>query len=62
LLIATEERVAARNEELGIHWTVFRPTPVYGRGKNKNITLIARLIRRFRFFSLIGSGKGCASP
>jgi nucleoside-diphosphate-sugar epimerase len=62
LLIAAEERVAARSEELGIHWTIFRPTLVYGCGMDKNITLIVRFIRRFGFFPLIGSGKGLRQP
>jgi nucleoside-diphosphate-sugar epimerase len=61
-MIAAEQHVAARSDELGIHWTIFRPTLVYGCGMDKNITLIARFIRRFGFFPLIGGGQGLRQP
>lgn len=61
-LIAAESNGVARSEELGIHWTIFRPTLVYGCGMDKNITLIVRFIHRFGFFPLIGSGKGLRQP
>ncbi len=61
-LIAAEERIARLREELGIQWTIFRPTLVYGCGMDKNITLIARFILRFGFFPLIGNGKGLRQP
>lgn len=51
-----EQAIAEFCEPRGIAWTVFRPTLIYGCGMDKNVTAIARLIRRFRFFPLIGGG------
>ena len=46
----------------GIAWRILRPTMIYGRGRDKNITEIARLIRRFGFFPLIGTAGGLRQP
>lgn len=48
--------------EYGIAWTIFRPTLVYGAGMDRNVTLIARLIRRYRCFPLLGSSRGLRQP
>jgi len=61
-LVEAEDRVAELCEDLGIRWTIFRPTLVYGCGMDKNIMLIARFIRRFGFFPLIGGGQGLRQP
>lgn len=45
-----------------IAWTLFRPTLIYGLGLDNNVTLIARFIRRFGFFPLVGPGKGLRQP
>ena len=46
----------------GIAWTIFRPTLVYGAGMDRNVTLIAELIRRYRCFPLLGSSRGLRQP
>jgi len=46
----------------GIAWTLFRPTLIYGCGIDKNVTFIAKFIRRFGFFSLLGQGTGLRQP
>ena len=62
-LIAAEEHVAAECERLGIAWTIFRPTLIYGgAGGDRNVADIARLIRRFGFFPLLGTGSGRRQP
>src|SRR5690606_38917999 len=45
-----------------IDWTIFRPTMVYSLGRDKNITTIARFIKRFQFFPLVGTGNGLRQP
>lgn len=45
-----------------IAWTIFRPTLIYGCGQDKNITVIAEFIRRFKFFPLIGEATGLRQP
>jgi nucleoside-diphosphate-sugar epimerase len=46
----------------GIEWIVLRPTLIYGLGRDKNIGEIARFIRRFRFFPLLGKANGRRQP
>jgi len=45
-----------------IAWTLFRPTLIYGCGRDRNITLLTQWIRRFGFFPLLGEGKGLRQP
>jgi nucleoside-diphosphate-sugar epimerase len=45
-----------------IHWTIFRPTLIYGCGRDKNVTVIARFLRRFRIFPLLGGDGGLRQP
>ncbi len=52
-------RWAAANE---IEWIILRPTLIYGYGRDKNITEIARFIRRFGFFPLLGAAHGLRQP
>ncbi|NJD05026.1 MAG: NAD-dependent epimerase/dehydratase family protein [Methylococcaceae bacterium] len=57
-----EAAIAEFCEPRNIAWTVFRPTLIYGCGMDKNVSAIARLIRRFRFFPLIGGEGGLRQP
>ena len=57
-----EEEIARRCDALGIHWTVFRPTLIYGVGLDKNICAIARFIERFGFFPVMAPGTGRRQP
>ncbi len=45
-----------------VKWVILRPTLIYGYGHDKNIAEIARFIRRFGFFPLLGSAKGLRQP
>lgn len=46
----------------GIAWVILRPTLIYGLGRDKNISEIARFIQRFGFFPLFGSANGLRQP
>ncbi|WP_096697355.1 NAD(P)-dependent oxidoreductase [Polaromonas sp. AER18D-145] len=62
-LIAAEDHVAAECERLGIAWTIFRPTLIYGgAGSDRNVADIARLIRKFGVFPVFGSASGRRQP
>ncbi len=62
-LIAAEEHVASACERLGMAWTIFRPTLIYGgSASDRNVADIARLIHRFGFFPLFGTGAGRRQP
>jgi nucleoside-diphosphate-sugar epimerase len=61
--IMQAERDLSRScEERGITLALLRPTLIYGCGLDQNISRIARLIRRFRFFPLAGSAAGLRQP
>lgn len=58
-------RLAAAEQSLmstSVDWTILRPTLIYGYGQDKNVALIARLIRRCSVFPLIGAGTGKRQP
>ena len=61
-LIDAEARVQAWAESRGIEWVVLRPTLIYGQEQDKNISEMARFIRRFGFFPLLGSAQGLRQP
>lgn len=61
-LIESEARVQEWAESRGIEWVVLRPTLIYGQGLDKNVSEIARFIRRFGFFPLLGSAQGQRQP
>jgi len=61
-LIESEARLQAWAEGQGIEWVVLRPTLIYGQGQDKNISEIARFMRRFGFFPLLGSAQGLRQP
>ena len=46
----------------GIETTILRSTMIYGLGKDKNITTIARFIGRFGFFPLLAPAQGLRQP
>jgi uncharacterized protein YbjT (DUF2867 family) len=48
--------------KLGVAWTVLRPTIIYDEGRDANITRLARLIEKFGFTPLAGSGSGLRRP
>ena len=62
-LIAAEEHLASECERLGMAWTIFRPTLIYGGSdSDRNEADIARLIRKLGFFPMFGIGAGCRQP
>ena len=61
-LIESEARVQAWAEDHGIEWVILRPTLIHGQGRDKNISEMARFIRRVGFFPLLGSAQGLRQP
>ena len=62
LLAGGEQHLQDWAESAGKQWLVFRPTLVYGLGRDKNISEMARFIRRFGFFPLFAEGRGLRQP
>lgn len=61
-LTDAEQRVRKWAENHGVEWVILRPTLIYGLGRDKNISEIARFIRRFGFFPLFGKANGLRQP
>ncbi len=61
-LIEAEDRFVAWAKSRGIEWVILRPTLIYGLGRDKNISEIARFIRRFSFFPVLGRAQGLRQP
>ncbi|MBU2621101.1 MAG: NAD-dependent epimerase/dehydratase family protein, partial [Proteobacteria bacterium] len=61
-LADSEERLIAWAKTKDVTWTILRPTLIYGLGSDKNISVIARFIRRFAFFPFLGAARGLRQP
>lgn len=57
-----EARLQSWAESRRVEWVILRPTLIYGLGRDKNISEIAHLIRRFGFFPLFGKANGRRQP
>jgi len=57
-----EQRLIAACENYGVGWTILRPTIIYAEGRDGNVSRLARLIRKFGFLPLMGSGAGLRQP
>ena len=47
-LVEAEHRIVETRERRGVGWPILRPTLIYCEGQDRNISMLARLIRRFR--------------
>jgi len=61
-LVAGENSLREWADKKGIESVILRPTLIYGLGRDKNISEIARFIRRFKFFPLLGPAVGLRQP
>lgn len=61
-LADAELEVQGWAEQRSIEWVILRPTLIYGLGRDKNITEMVRIIRRFGFFPLFGKAQGLRQP
>jgi nucleoside-diphosphate-sugar epimerase len=57
-----EQALRAWAEAHEVEWVVLRPTLIYGRGRDKNLTEIVRFVRRWGFFPLLGQAEGLRQP
>lgn len=61
-LLQSEQAFKQWAESNGIEWLILRPTMIYGQGKDKNVSEIMHMIRRYRFFPLLGKAEGLRQP
>jgi nucleoside-diphosphate-sugar epimerase len=45
-----------------VEWTLFRPTLIYGGGRDRNVSAIAQWARRLGFVAIAGEGRGLRQP
>ena len=57
-----EQALRTWAETYDIEWIILRPTLIYGRGRDKNITEIARFVCRWGFFPVLGQADGLRQP
>jgi nucleoside-diphosphate-sugar epimerase len=57
-----EETVESICRDRSIAWTIFRPTLIYGGGRDRNVSAIARLVRRLGFVPVAGPALGARQP
>lgn len=61
-LAAAEDSIVDICQARGIQWTILRPTMIYREGCDRNVTRLARIIRRLSFMPLCGDGAGLRQP
>ncbi|MDE5452992.1 epimerase [Bradyrhizobium sp. CSA112] len=61
-LVEAEREIAALCDQSNIAWTILRPTLIYAEGRDRNITPLSKLIRRFGFMPIVGGGPGLRQP
>lgn len=57
-----ETRFSAWCGELGIGWTLFRPTMIYGANADQNVSFIKSMISKFGFFPIPVGANGLRQP
>jgi nucleoside-diphosphate-sugar epimerase len=57
-----EQTFARWASACGVEFLILRPTIIYGRGRDLNLSLIARFIARFGFFPVAGTANGQRQP
>ncbi len=57
-----EQRLIAWAESQKVDVVILRPTLIYGSGRDRNVSEIARFIRRFGFFPVFGAAAGLRQP
>ena len=60
--ISSEREVAVKCKDLGIDFTILRPTMIYGTGLDKNVSSIVNLINKVGFFPVTYPAKGLRQP
>ena len=61
-LASLETSVRKYCESAGIAWTILRPAMIYSPPLDHNVTALARMIRKFRFFPFWGKMSGLRQP
>ncbi len=61
-LVEGESQLQHWAEANEVDWIILRPTLIYGLGRDRNLSEVARFIRRFGLFPLLGNANGLRQP
>lgn len=61
-LVDGEHALMSWASSQSIGWTILRPTLIYGRSNDRNLSEIVKIIRKLRFFPLFGKAEGLRQP
>ena len=61
-LAAAESRVIDYCRVNGVRWTLLRPTLIWGAGRDRNVSRLAAMARRFGFIALPSFARGLRQP
>lgn len=61
-LIAGEDAIQSWAKASNVNWTILRPTLIYGRSTDRNLSEIAKIIHKFKFFPVFGQADGRRQP
>lgn len=61
-LIAGEDAIQNWAKANNVNWTILRPTLIYGRSNDRNLSEIAKIIHKFKFFPVFGQADGRRQP
>jgi nucleoside-diphosphate-sugar epimerase len=57
-----EQELIAVCAQLGVEYTILRPTIIYDEGRDRNVSRLAEVVRKVGFFPLSGNGGGLRQP
>ena len=61
-LADAEQKFIEVCRQLGVEWTVLRPTMIYDEGRDANVSRLARLLLKIHVMPLAGMGSGLRQP
>lgn len=61
-LASAEANIVTACREMGVPWTLLRPTLVYDEGRDQNVSAIARFVKRWGTFPIARPGCGLRQP
>ncbi|SPY08738.1 NAD-dependent epimerase/dehydratase family protein [Oligella urethralis] len=61
-LIGGENAIQSWSKTKNVNWTILRPTLIYGRGNDRNLSEIAKIIHKLKFFPVFGEADGLRQP
>jgi nucleoside-diphosphate-sugar epimerase len=62
MLMEANETVAEYSHKYGLQTTIFQPTMIYGSSRDRNISKIINIVRKYHILPVFGDGKCLRQP